>query len=445
MREQVLATISKHGMLSDVTGIVIGLSGGADSVALAHFLCEHVPAVQIVCVHINHGLRGIDAENDAEFCRTFCQKMGIELVVFNEDVAKIATADGVGIEEAGRKLRYSRFEEVREQYGYDLIAVAHNKNDVAETALMQIFRGSGAIRGISPIRDKVIRPLIAVERSEIEEYCRANALEYCTDATNHDNTHTRNKIRNTLLPMIAQDFNPSVVDALARLSDISTAENDFLDKIAKDFYTKSAMYVQDAVSIDANALSLQDLPIRRRVIRIALANAYDGLHDISFVHIDAVLALIDSASGSQVALPKGLMVSRVYDTICIRKPQVLDTFSVNLSKGETVFLTHHSKHIGLFDHMAKENAFTMLLDCAKIEKMQVRTRLAGDKIYFASVGTKKIKDFFIDKKIPRHQRDTAVFITSGSDVVLMLDGFVKSDKFKPETDSQIVYLQIWDA
>jgi len=437
--------IAKHNMFAADNGVVLGLSGGADSVALLHLLQEIAFNLRIVCVHVNHGLRGADARADAEFCRELCKKMEIEIIIFDEDAAAMAVADKISVEEAGRKLRYSRFEHVRTQHGLDVIAVAHNKNDVAETVLMQALRGAGALRGITPVNGKVVRPLIAVTRNEIEEYCHTNALAYCTDATNFDNTHTRNKIRNVFLPMVLQDVSPLAVDALARLADIASAEDEFLDKITKNLYTNCVKYMQNGVSLDIVALSQSDIVLRRRVIRNALAEVYGSLANISYAHVDAVLGLIGCKSGSEVTLPKGCIASRVYDAICIRQQHFQDAFFVNLSKGETVYVPSYRKYVGLYDYIAKENAFTMLLDCGKIEKMQVRTRLPGDTIRFDAVGTKKIKDYFIDKKTPRHERDAAIFVASGSDIVLMLEGFVKSDKFKPAADSGPLYLQIWDA
>jgi len=444
-----MKTITKYAMATSHTSFVLGLSGGADSVSLLHFLRKTYPCSLIVCVHVNHGLRGADADADADACREFCKKLDVPLIEYKEDVAAIAKRDGISIEEAGRNLRYSCFEQTRMQFGYEKIAVAHNRNDVVETALMQAFRGAGALRGIRPVNGHVIRPLIDIERAEIEAYCRENALEYCTDATNLDNAHTRNRIRNKLLPIITQEFGPSAYAALARMVEVSAAENAFLDNIAKNSYDICAIhvqnYAQEELSLDIEALLQHDIAIRRRIVRIGLATVYGSSTNISFAHVDAILDLCGNISGSMVTLPQNFVAERVYENICIRKRRASEAFFVNLSKGEAVYVPSYRKYIGLYDCVTKENAFTMLLDCDIIEKMQVRSRLPGDTIRFDAVGTKKIKDYFIDKKIPRHQRKTAVFVACGSDIVLILDGLVKSDKFKPVGNSCPLYLQVWDA
>ena len=445
MERQILETINKYNMLDVDDDVVVGFSGGADSVALLHFLHNHMK-MHITCVHINHGLRDTEAEEDATFCEQFCYKLGVDFMLFNEDVTKYAKSSDKSVEEAGRDLRYARFYEVLGNLAYDKIAVAHNKNDVAETILMQIFRGSGGIKGIPPVAKRVVRPLINVGRDEIELYCKKNKLEFRVDSTNAHNEYTRNKVRNVLLPMIKQEFNPSVVDALVRLAAINADEDKILCNIAETAYKKC---VYDN-KIDIALLETYGTAIKRRVVRMALSNILGGLSDITFTHIDDVAALSGQSSGKQVSLPGGFAASRVYQSICIEKPSKDAEFSVILSKNQPTFVKYVNKWLYLGENIIKENAFTMTLDYGKIigagDEVAVRTRLPGDTIFFKTVGTKKIKDFFIDKKIPRVKRDAVVFVAKGRDVIFILDedSGIKSNKFEPAGNCGVLYLQIWE-
>ena len=440
MEKQVLAAIDRHNMLAPGSGVVLGLSGGADSVCLLHFLKNLKSlGLKITCVHINHGLRGDEAARDAEFCAEFCRKQGVDFVVFNENAADQAAKAGQSTEEAGRFLRYTRFNQVLTQLNYNAIAVAHNKNDVAETVLMQIFRGAGVVKGIPPVNGKVVRPLIDVARKDILAYCRRHSLPYCDDSTNFQNEYVRNKIRNTLLPLLEQEFNPSAVDALARLAAVSSDENALLDNITKNIYETCVINGE----IDIDLLEGHEPAIKRRVVRLALAKIFGTSLDISFKHTEAVMALLGKQSGKQAALPQGFAAVRVYNKICIEKPAPTQAFSVNLPKNKPIFITGLSKWFYLGKDIMQENAFTMALSCGKIGEVWVRSRQNGDVIYFETVGTKKVKDFFIDKKIPRHLRDQSVFVACQKDIILILDG-PKSDKFKPEAGCDVVYLQIWE-
>ena len=447
MDKQVLASITEHNMLKPGMGVVLGLSGGADSVALLHFLHNLPFGLKISCVHINHGLRGQESDRDAAFCTNLCKELGIDLVIFNENIATHADEAGLGTEEAGRKIRYARFAQILDQLGYDKIAVAHNKNDVAETVLLQIFRGAGGTKGISAAKGNIIRPLIGTSRKDILAYCAANNLEFCTDSTNHQNNYARNKLRNIFLPMIEQSFNPSAVDTLARLAEIAAAEDRYMDKAAENAFKKCAE--NGKAEIDIDLLEQYHTAIKRRVVRMVLSDVFGNLTDITYAHVDAVLSLANKESGKEITLPKNITARRQYNKICIKKPDAPTAFSVTLPKDMPIYVPRANRWFYLGSIPKYEKAFTMALDCGKISEVQIRTRLPGDKIYFSNLGTKKIKDFFIDKKIPRHMRDEAVFVACGRDIVLMLGlglglDDIKSEKFVPTTDADSIFLQIWE-
>jgi len=449
MEKQVLSTIAEHGMLVPGDSIVVGLSGGADSVALTHFLLGLSDFdLQIICVHVHHGLRGDEADRDAGFCKEFCEQLGIELVVFEKDAAAEARKMGVTVEEAGRVLRYDCFNQVLRRQGFNKIAVAHNANDTAETIIMQIMRGAGGIRGIPAVNGNIIRPLTDTSREGILEYCAGHGLTFCTDSTNNANDYTRNWVRNVLLPQIEANLNPSAKQALQRLAKISGDEADFLDKIAKNAFSECVQHSDNGLKIDLEQLGQHDVAIKRRIVRIALGEALGGMKDITYDHVESLLALETSQSGKRVSLPKGYIAERVYHKICIKIPVSVDDFSVTLPRNTPVHIPQLEATVHLGDTILRENAFTKALDCGKITDVQIRNRLKGDRIFFSNVGTKKIKDFFTDKKIPRENREKAVFIACGQDIILIMgEDFAKpieSHKFDPESDSNTIYLQIWN-
>lgn len=441
MKKQALATITEYNMFAPGDGVVLGLSGGADSIALLHFLHNlDMPGLKIAAVHINHGLRGDEANEDAVFCEKICQKYNINVVVFDKNVAELAAETGLGIEQAGRQARYDCFHQALTQLGYNKIAVAHNKNDVAETVLMNIFRGAGGVKGIPAVNGTVVRPLINVGRDEILAYCADNGLEFRTDSTNDQNNYTRNKVRNIFLPM-AREVNFAAVDALVRLAGISADEDSFLDNITKNVYKKCV----NNGEIDIKLLDEHDIAIKRRVIRMALAEAFGGLMDINNNHVEAVLGLFGKENGKRAVLPRSIVAEKIYHKICIKIAGSVQEFSVILPKNIPIYVAQAGKWFYLGKNPPQENAFTMALDCGKIDGVQVkvRTRLPGDRIFFDAVGTKKIKDYFSDKKVPRHLRDRAVFVAADGDVICMMDG-PKSQKFSPETRAGSMFLQIWE-
>ena len=448
MKNEILDTISKYNMLSYKLPVVLGLSGGADSVALLHFLHNLKEFdLKIICVHVNHGLRGEEADRDMNFCINFCKQLNVEIVVFKEDAAGYASEMGLNLEEAGRCLRYMRFKEVMENYktkhqsSAGKIAVAHNKNDAAETVLMQIFRGTGSPKGIAATKNNIIRPFINISRSDILAYCKENSLLYCDDSTNFEDIYNRNWLRNTLMPAIEQRWH-GVSDALLRLACVSEDEDTLLDNLSNEAYEKCVKNYEIYIK------EFDDYPeaIKRRVIRRCLHCIYGNLININFSHIESISALTKAESGKQLALPKGFTAQKTYDKIIFQKFVPASNFSVTLPKDTKIFISEIGMHLYLGKNPKKENTFTMALDCGKIEQVEIRTRLPGDKIYFNSAGTKKIKDFFIDKKIPRYIREKAVFIACEKDIILMItnSNFIESDKFRPDADDDTIYLQIWE-
>lgn len=240
IEEKVLKTIQKYNLIQANDKIVLGVSGGPDSLFMLYILNKLKEQLQfkMVVAHVNHMIRE-EADSEEQFVKEFCKKIGIEFYSKRIDVEKFANNNKIGTEEAGRKVRYEFFDEILEKTQSNKIAIAHNKNDKVETIIMHLLRGSGisGLQGIEPIKDgKIIRPIIEIERTQIEEYCDKNNLEPRIDKSNFENIYTRNKIRNIVIPYIKQEFNPNIVETVTRLSEIITEENQYFNKLTEQAY-----------------------------------------------------------------------------------------------------------------------------------------------------------------------------------------------------------------
>ena len=316
LEEKVLSTIKKYDLIKSKDKIVIGVSGGPDSMALLNVLINLKEKLdfQIVVAHINHGIR-IEADDETKFVEEFCKKNNIECFVKKEKVEDLAKENKVGTEEAGRKLRYDFFNEVLEKVNANKIATAHNENDNAETVLMNIIRGSGisGLKGIEPIRDNLfIRPLIDINRDEIEEYCKLKKLDPKFDKTNKENIYTRNKVRNKLIPFIKEEFNPNVISSLNRLSKVALEENEFLNKITYNTYErikikealgKETIDGSNTIIISLKEFNKLDLVIKNRLVLYTINKLLGSAKDIEKVNIEDIIKLCTNNIGNKFLLP----------------------------------------------------------------------------------------------------------------------------------------------
>ena len=316
LEEKILNTITKYKMIESGDSIVIGVSGGPDSMCLLQALIQIKEKkklnYKIYVAHINHGLRK-EADGETKYVQDFCAKNNIECFVKKENVEKIAKEQKIGTEEAGRELRYGFFEEIKNKTKSNKIAIAHNLNDKVETILMNIIRGTGTngLTGIEPIRNNLyIRPLIEIERKEIEKYCEENKLEPKIDKTNFENIYTRNKVRNLLIPYIKKEFNPNIVDAIDKLSKISTEEQNYLNKLVNNIYSnllleeninKEAKHNQ--IILDLKKFNTQDLVIKRKIILYTIRKVYGNTNNIAKIHIDDIVKMCEKNIGNKYLTP----------------------------------------------------------------------------------------------------------------------------------------------
>lgn len=313
LEEKVMKTINKYNMIKNGDKVVIGVSGGPDSMSLLNILnnLKEKLNIKIYVAHINHMIRE-EANEETEYVRKFCNKLGIDFFAKKIKVEEEAKKLKIGTEEAGRIIRYAFFEEIANMVGANKIATAHNSNDNAETVLMNIIRGTSVsgLKGIEKVRDgKFIRPIIECNRDEIEEYCKEQNLDPRYDKSNKENIYTRNKIRNLLIPYLQKEFNPNIIEGINRLSYIAAEEERFLNNIVENEYENILISVNNNEKNDTIILNLKefnklDYVIKSKLILYTISKIYGKTTGIEKIHIDDIIKLCKNNIGNKYLTPK---------------------------------------------------------------------------------------------------------------------------------------------
>ncbi|MBQ3414772.1 MAG: tRNA lysidine(34) synthetase TilS [Clostridia bacterium] len=308
LKDKVIDTIKKFQLINNGDKIVIGVSGGPDSMCLLTILKElrEEFEFEIVVAHINHMIRK-EAKDDENYVKDYCKNNNIEFYSKSIEVEKIANNEKKGTEETGRKVRYEFFEEVLKKTNSNKIAIAHNKNDKAETIIMNVLRGSGisGLKGIEPKKDgKYIRPLIECERCDIEEYCKEKKLEPRIDRTNFENIYTRNKIRNIVIPYIKEEFNPNIIETLIRLSDLIKQEDEYLNLQVKKTYNDICLGKNEKeIILDLKKFNKQEQVIKSRLLLYTITELMGSTEGVYKIHIEDLIKLCEKNIGNKFLMP----------------------------------------------------------------------------------------------------------------------------------------------
>ncbi len=396
MIDKVRRTITEHNMITEGERVLAALSGGADSVSMLYCLLRLSKEMgfTLAAAHVNHGIRGCDADSDELFCRSLCREWGIELYCKRADVPSYARENGLSEETAGRDIRYSFFKSA----GFDKIATAHNRNDFAETLIMHIARGCGldGLCSIPYMRGNIIRPILDVTRAEIESFCRENGLSYVTDKTNFQADCTRNKVRLNILPLI-EEINPNFINTAAENAVLLRRDAEFIDSAADEFISE--------YGADAAKMAELDEALFSRAVQKLLKKAANTDENFSRVYIDGIRELVRSGkSGKGIDISKGLRAEISFGRLVIKKRADKDAgFDYRLrfneeceipEAGIRVLLTRAEK--------GDKNRFGF----ADGDTLRIRSRRAGDIFKpVALKGTKKVKDYFIENKVPADERE----------------------------------------
>ncbi len=311
MKNKVLETIKKYNLIENRDKLVLAVSGGPDSIAMLNILRELRNDkklnldFEIVVAHINHMIRK-EAKEDEEYVRDYCKKNKIQFYSKSIDVQKIANNNKIGTEEAGRIIRYKFFDEILEKTNSNKVAIAHNKNDKAETIIMNLLRGSGVsgLKGIEPKRGKYIRPLIDCERYEIEKYCEEQKLNPRIDKTNFENEYTRNKIRNIAIPYVKKEFNPNIIETLSRMSELVTEEEEYIEKQVKIEYKKILIEENNKqIILDLKKFNNEEKVIKSKLVLYTITRLFATSKGIEKIHIEDIIKLCKRNIGNKYLTP----------------------------------------------------------------------------------------------------------------------------------------------
>ena len=399
--------------MSEDTPILVGLSGGADSSALLHMLSVYreQSGAKIYAAHVNHGIRGAEADRDEEFCREYARSLGVEIFVLRADVPALAKERGESVETAARGLRYSYFEQIMRENNIPILATAHNANDNLETVIFNIARGSGlsGVCGIPECRRTdhgiVIRPILSMEKREIIEYCRDNAISFVTDSTNIDTDYTRNLIRAEIIPVM-QRINSGAVKNAIRMSESLREDMLCLDNMADELIERQA----DRSSIGLQGFRSAPASVANR----ALIKLYGELtcgKTLEMTHVNALRELVARAvPHSSVSLPAGIVGVIERETLCLcteTKFPEFEDYSIALCEGSNpISQTNTEIFIGNSQNAKNvyKKAIILYIDSAKIKgELFARSRKPGDSIRTRGM-TKSLKKLLCEKKIPLELR-----------------------------------------
>ena len=483
---KVINYIDRHHMIDAGDLVAVGVSGGADSVCLLHLmkrLSEERP-FRLLAVHVDHGVRAESAE-DAAYVERMCSKLEIPFYLHTVDMDGYAAEHKLSPEEAGRQLRYMAFEEVLQQQCREgetgKAAVAHNANDRAETMLFHLFRGSGmkGLCSIQPVRDCIIRPLLCLERAEIEQYLAEQRLEYCNDRTNEEDEYTRNRIRHHILSYAEEQVCTGAVSHMGELADILSETENYLDRQTKHLYDK---YVEEVCTdklspesipageeirclyIQGAQLLSEDPVMYKRVLLACMEYLTPYRKDITRQHITDLVQLMTRSGSKDLSLPYGITAYKEYDKLILYRntsgslcrnedgertypDHIIEPPAEITVPGEGTFLftlVENSTDLSRKQQNIPENRYTKWFDYDKITTtLLLRTRKQGDYLTIDSaLHTKSVKQYMINEKISKVRRNSMYLLADGAHI-LWVPGYRISERYKvDESTKRILQVQL---
>lgn len=426
MQKKVREFMEQHHMAEEGERILAAVSGGADSICLLMVLSalQKEKKYELFVVHVEHGIRGEESEKDAEFVRNFCEMHKIPCKVYHCKAEEYAREHKMTVEEGARTLRYGFFKKAAQEFGADKIAVAHNRNDCAETVLFHLARGTGlkGLCGILPVRENIIRPLLCLERSEIEAFLEEKGQSYCVDKTNEELDYTRNRIRHQVLPVLSE-INSQAVFHINQTAAMAAELEELVQQLVAEAEKQHLRREESGVLVWHSIQEEKPL-IRKGMIHGILTEQAGSSQDISNVHITEVLELFTKQVGKKVNLPYGLAAERTYEGVRIGKangnsPEKKIEKEWELIPGETLEIPEHGYRIltRILEKTSEneeipQKMYTKWLDYDKIKGgMLIRTRREKDYFIINARGeTKKLKKYLIEEKIPAGQRDKLLLL-----------------------------------
>jgi tRNA(Ile)-lysidine synthase len=461
-------TIETHRMLRAGDAVLIGVSGGPDSVALLHVLLAvgRNMRLQLGVIHLNHGLRGADSDRDANFVKSLCRGFNLSFFEKKSDIASFRQNQKLSLEEASRRVRYDFFTQIADGHGYNKVALGHHIDDVAELLLMNILRGSGpqGLSGIPPVREgRFIRPLIDLTKDQIKRFLDDADIPHVVDASNQDLRHRRNRIRHQLIPLLRKEYNPDISKTLSRLAGILREETEWIDRLTEPRFRECILSEsEDRLAFSVARLILLERPLVRRILRMGVCRVKGNLRRIRFSHIEAVLDMTaEAAHGSsaekQLHLPDRILIRRTADQIIIRKAKIPHRGASRAAPRPLAFSHWVPRPYRQLEILIPEingrmrftplwaDAFpsvaasptTAFFDIDVLTfPLLLRSFQPGDRFMPLGMdGVQKLKDLFINQKIPQSERARCPLLVSAGKI-LWIAGYRTAEFAKVSDSSQ---------
>jgi len=441
---QVRQTIAKCEIFNPGDRVVVGVSGGPDSLCLLHLLhrLQEELGIALHVAHLHHAIRGEEADEDARFVKGLATSWGLPSTVEKRDVPAYAEREKLAIEQAARQVRYTFLAEVAKRVGASSAAVGHNADDQVETIIMHWLRGAGTagLRGMRPVQRwplpgidlRLVRPLLEIPREEIEAYCQEHHLSPRFDRSNLDTTYYRNRIRHELLPLL-EEYNPNIREVIRRAALIIADDHDYLASQGQKAWVRAVREVEDALVFDLKAWKGLHPSLQRQLLRRAIRNLRSDLRNIDWVHIEeARRAVGEKPAGTEVTLPRGLSLFRSYDTFIIgdmiplpEMPLIEKEMRIAVP-GRTplpewwLITEVLAREGGKEEALSNQNPWQGYLDLDQAgQDLILRGRKPGDRFQPLGMGgqSKPLREFMIDAKIPHHIRDKVPLVVSPQNIV----------------------------
>lgn len=415
--------IERYKLINENDTIIVATSGGPDSMVLAHLFnkIKDKYKLNIILAHLNH-LHRKEAINDENLVKAMSIDYGLECRVEHASMDDYARRMKISPEDAGRRLRYEFFNKIASDIDNAKIALAHIKDDQAETVLMRMIRGTG-LTGLTAMDYKtnnLIRPLLNIRKSEIIDYCKANNIKFAKDMTNYESIYTRNYIRNEIIPMM-EAINPSVIDSIFSMTELLTEDKKIVDyAINLEFKNISTRPNKDTINFERSTFESLDKAYQTRLLIKAIVEIKETYKDFSKENMENFLSLIGLDTGKKI-IKDDLEFIKNYDTYSLSRAKnpINDDIEISINSDDRVVFLDKVISTKIVDQIEKPNKNTAYFDYDKLSlPLTIRTRAAGDK--FSPMGTnyhKKIKDYFIDEKIDRNKRDMIPLILSADEII----------------------------
>lgn len=472
--DKVRSFIKENGIITRSDRIIIGLSGGADSVCLLDILngLKEQYGITLYAVHVNHGIRGEQADEDERFSVELCRKCGIESAVYYYDVPTLSKKWHMTEEEAARRVRYEAFEKEYVRRNADKIATAHHKTDQTETILFRMCRGTGikGMLGMAPVRGNIIRPLLCVTGREIREYLSDTGQEYRLDSTNDCVDYDRNRIRHNVIPEL-ESINDNAVGHIADMAQQLSEVYEWFRITVRN--TENSFIKQNERSTEVKAAELLSMhpAVAKEVVRDMIAGIAASLKDITAAHIEQVLGLLHMDSGKMIHLPYGITAYKDYDVIRLTKEKNDEGITDKMPEYEisrdmlsdngmdsvfyNVYLPDKKelcKRIRITADVGKyskrntdipKNICTKWFDYDKMgDKLNIR-RIAPEDYFFIAGGCKKtMARYMIDEKIPRMYREKLLVAAEGRKVMWVIGGRASEEFFLKDNTDEVLMMNV---